>query len=253
MKIALITTHWDILDDTYILRHQLDKYFDKAILLIDKEQDTRGYDKMLCRDYGYDMWKYKEYLEHNIIAKDDEYLLINNTISAIKPLWCLFDYLVQSECSFIAATDAYTSSKVQKNIGGWYAQSYFLYLRWQALELFNGYMLKTNIKNDKWYIIDKFEFGLSRLMVKNKVKIDIYLPVKKIIEKYKECRYDPYIYFETNWKVIVKKQDWEFNWIFIRPDIYIEEWLPFVKNTSYSNWFNYPLVQLLANKIYHGT
>jgi hypothetical protein len=51
----------------------------------------------------------------------------------------------------------------------------------------------------------------------------------------------------------MKKKDWEYNWIFIRPDIYIEEWLPFVKNTSYSNWFNYPLVQLLANKIYYGS
>jgi len=67
-------------------------------------------------------------------------------------------------------------------------------------------MLKTNIKNDKWYIIDKFEFGLSRLMKRNNIDIDVYLPVDKIIEEYKECRYDPYIYCETKGRVIVKKE-----------------------------------------------
>jgi hypothetical protein len=44
-------------------------------------------------------------------------------------------------------------------------------------------------------------------MKKNNVKIDIYLPVKKIIEKYQEVRYDTYIYYETKGKVIMKKKD----------------------------------------------
>jgi len=252
MKYALIATHWDILEDTYILAKEIANYMN-VILLIDKEQDTRWFNKILCKNYGYDMGKYKYYFENHVIDKNDEYLLINNTISPIGSLWALFRFIEQSELPFLCATDAYTSSKKQKKINGWYAQSYFIYLRGKALSVFNDYMLKTNIKNDKWYIIDKFEFGLSRLIKKKGIKIDVYLPVKRMMEKYQEVRYNPFIYHKTNGRVIVKEENGEWNGLFIRPDIYIEEWLPFVKNTTYSNWFTAPLVQLLANKLYYGS
>ena len=251
MRYTVIGTYDTILDDTFDLANECSKYTDKVILLIDKEQDTRWYDYFMCENKWRDMGKLYQRFQENQLTEYDELCFTNNTIS---PLWSfkkLFNFCQDKKYQFTGATSAYTNNELQKIVDWRHIQSFFLYFKWKSvLSLQDFFKLKWTY-DDKRDVVEQYELWISNYMKILWYKCKAYIEVDDIMKKYNQVRYEPIVFIKNWQKVIQYEENWERNGTFAYPELYIKEWLSFVKNTMLKYWFTCPIIQLLSNKIYN--
>ena len=251
MKYTIIATHWIIDASVLILAEECSKYTDRVILLIDKPQDTRWYESYLCKNKWWDFGKFYQRLQENKLSEKDELCITNNTIS---PLWSfkkLFKHCQNKKYQFTGATSAYTDNELQIVVDWRHIQSFFLYFKWKAVLSLQDYFNRKGMFDWKWDVVEQYELWISTYMKILWYKCKAYIEVEDMLNKYDMRRYDPQVFIRTGQKVIEYKEQWEWNWTFAYPELYIQEWLPFVKNTMLKYGFTCPIIQFLSSKIYN--
>ena len=252
MRIALVCTHWILREDTFDLVKECWKNMDRVILLIDKEQDTRDYEKKLVPNTWFDTGKVYNWLQDNKLTEKDELCITNCTISPISDFKELFDFCKNKELDFAWATSSYTKRGMQKIVDWRHIQSFFLYIKWKAIESLQEYYESNWLIKCKRQTVETYECWLSMFMKIKGYRCKAFLEIDDMMKRYDKIRYDNDIFIWSWQKIQVYKKDGECNMTFAYPELYLEQWLPFVKNTMLKYWFTTPIIQTLASKIYNN-
>lgn len=251
MRYTVIWTYDTILDDTFDLANECSKYTDKVILLIDKEQDTRWFEFFMCENKWRDMGKLYQRLQKNQLTEEDELCFTNNTISPIGSFKDLFKFCQDKRYDFTWATSAYTNNKLQVIVNGRHIQSFFLYFKWKSILSLQDFVKTQWIYDDKRDVVEQYELWISNYMKILWYKCRAYIEADYMIKKYKHVRYDPIVFIKNQQKIIEYQENWEWNGTFAYPELYLQEWLPFVKNTMLKYGFTCPIIQVLSSKLYN--
>lgn len=233
-NIILIVTHWPTIQNTVDLVKVCSPY-GRVIVLADEAQCI-DCEVKIYRNEGYDFWKIYRFLQeppHLRIMDIDMLCITNDTISPIWDFKSLFDK--SKDYEFFGATDWYTWHPTMEEINGYHIQSFFHIFRWKAINHLREYYVKHWVKKDKESGVLTYEMGLSKMMIKNKMKIGVLVSIDEMMKKYNWKRYEPMIFARFLAEVYDPK--WELNATFMYPIQYIEAGLPFVKNSMFQYHF----------------
>jgi len=251
MRYCLIVTHWKIKEDTELLCLECKKYMDKVIYLVDeKQKEIEWFEYKQYPNEWRDFWKIYRRLKETELTNEDELLITNDTISPIWSFKKLFKHCQNKKYQFTGATSAYTEYVMSKIIDWRHIQSFFIYFKWDAILSYKEYFMKQGIIKGKREWVETFEMWVPLYMKLLWYKCKAFIEADYMMKKYDQCKYEPRVFIKTKQKLIEYKEDWERNWTFAYPERYIEEWLPFVKNTMLKYGFDCPIIQVLSSKIY---
>lgn len=227
------------------------KPWDKLVILtnhrnIDSKilsKASKFWEIFFVENKSFDFGMYYQWMLSNLDTLNDyeELYLINDSVSVIKPLDWVFKALSQQEDWYYWIIDAYSGNETIKEIKGRHIQSWFLRMKWEAIDLFKKYIIKhwfvATSTTDIWSVIQTYEFGLSKLMKKNNIK----------------C----WVLYSSDWLMkefdLKKSTTWDFVPTWTYYDILLRIWFPFFKNsiTKY-NISEWPRIIInLLNKIYY--
>lgn len=256
MKICSFSTHGSILPSVVTTVNEIAKHVDRVFVLIDQEQEVKWFannvELLMFENKWLDFWKHLQFF-HYIEEKSiqvDELLLSNDTIDALSSFDSLFNFWRQSKADFRWSTDWYTEREWQEDVNWRHIQSFFIAFRWKALiDVIDYYKRNWYLPKRPW--VKTYEMWISRMLILKWYKGEAFIKVDNIMKKYWLFRYDHRIFNKTG--DVKAKPNGEMNWSFQYPQLYIEEWLPFVKNTCMKYDFNPPIIQYLANRLYSLT
>ena len=251
MKLGLVATYKEILDDTYNLIVEVSKYMDEVYVLIDSPQtrelpENASY--LGVPNQGFDMWKFYNFFK---ACEGDrtEILLTNSTVSPVSSFEELMKFVQRDDLDFSWATSAYTEFIGSKPVDWYYIGSFLIYFKNDAVKDIINFFLKTGLTG-KWDGVETYEFGISRMMIEKWYRYWAFLEADDMIKKYGWSRCDLWEQIKSNSAINIPKDDGEFNGVFQYPQQYLESWLPFIKNSLYKYHFKPPLIQYLSNILY---
>ena len=170
---AVIFAHFDKNDlvDEYVFYYlkELWKICDKVVFVTTSnicKQDIANLKKIKCQiikreNVGYDFISYQVGLKKIKFNNYDEVVICNDSVyGPIFPLEEIFKKMEQENCDFWGMTENYEYA--------YHLQSYFLVFRKNIFnsKIFHNFWQTINIFNSKQTIIQKFEIGLSQLLLK---------------------------------------------------------------------------------------
>lgn len=232
MLLTLIVTHGKL--DIDNLHTECSKAWDVVVLW--DYPDTLvpiEYDYIQFENKGYDFGKIRQYLGKYSAQWEryDTIVITNDTISPIWSMEDLFDFCKNSTKPRWGATDAYTSLGELRDVYGRHVQSFFLFLKWEAKKTYINAMLWAKLEADKFRGVALYEQWISRLLEQQFGEPDVYVPISRMMKKYGRHRISPlYDRYGLDGE---EQPNWELNWSFKHPKAYVDEGLPFVKNTCF--------------------
>ena len=245
-RIILFITHWQTTENWNYIIEELKRYW-KVFVLVDEIQKSKikwvTYSKY--KNEWYDFGKIYQFIL-SYKWEIDELIYTNDTISIIDSFKCLFDWWSNSNLDMWWATSAYSSDS--KKTYWYHLQSFFHFFRWDTIKyLYDRYMSKWIIR-DKFDWVKYYETLLTEYIVQKWLKVWAYLEIDVLSRKHWWYRYDTEIFQHTNQRIY--KVDWELNWSFEYPTTYIEEWLPFIKNSCMQyHMYDETLLPKLTNMV----
>ena len=247
MKI-IYSLHWKIKQNHLNMINELKKFWDLTVLVDTKQKQIEWVKFYMCKNIWFDLGKLNQYIRkhYKTMSKRDEFIYCNDSISILKSLWVLFTYFKQQDNGFYGACDAYTVHDILKEVNWYHIQSYFWNVKWsKAINILLKHYLDNKPCNNKDSTVINFECLINKKMIQAWVKVDAFIRSDDIMKKYWFFRSDFWCW--AAWKTIHDPK-WEFNWPFEHPKIYIEEGLPFCKNTCLQyHRYDETLLPYLAN------
>ena len=161
--------------------------------------------KIICREnIGYDFLSYRVGLESVNFIEYEQIIICNDSVyGPIRPLKNFFKKMNRVNCDFWGITESYEIS--------YHLQSYFLVFNSKLIKSaqFKSFWKSTIPLNNKNYIIDKYEIGLTKFLIINKfipsafIKINFIDIIYMIISNYKTISlykivYTLFFYFKNN-------------------------------------------------------
>lgn len=194
--------------------------------LVNVNRDYRQYENK-----WFDFGKIREFLKKEQYLRDsyDTVVITNDTISPIEPMDRIFGFVKQSDKLWGGATDAYTSLPDLRDVDGLHVQSFFLFLKREAKTTYRQHMISMKLIEDKFRWVHAYEQGMSRLLQHAHWEPSVYLPIKTMMLAHGWHR----IAWECDavWYDRCTQDNWELNASFKYPKQYVDDWLPFIKNT----------------------
>ena len=179
-----VFAHFDQQDivDPYVLG-----YLDALIPLVDKlvfvstsqlnQSDLerlfqRGIDVICRENFGYDFYSWKVGLDALNLDDYDEFLQVNDSCYApLFDLDAIFETMEKSDCDFWCMTQSYFYNR--------HAQSYFVCYKSAALNnpAFRQFWKDLAPIEDKKQLIVAYEVGISRILIRERLKMESYFKV----------------------------------------------------------------------------
>lgn len=196
--------------------------------LVDVYWDYRQYENR-----WFDFGKIREFLKKELYLRDsyDTIVITNDTISPVTSMDRLFKFVMGSDRLWGGATDAYTSLPELRDVDWLHVQSFFIFLKGDAKNTYRENMLRTKLVEDKFKWVAMYEQGMSRLLQQVYGEPDVYLPIREMMRIYGWKRISPAC--DAAWYDWEEQSNWELNASFKYPKQYVDEGLPFIKNTCW--------------------